>query len=389
MQAMGKGLAALALAMVVILPGCKPPAAQYAPPPPPEVTVTTPVKQSMMNALEFTGITRGVESVEVRARVKGYIEKRFVEGGQRVKAGDMLYTIDPREFQASVSQAEAQIATQESQLKLAEVTLSRVNEAVQKEAAARLELDKAQADRDAAAAQVDLAKAQLAQRKLDLEFTRVIAPISGRLGIETVDVGNLVGASETTLLATIVDDSKIYARYSIDERMLLDIRTENQNKRPGEDGRDELTVLLGLANEPGFPHVGKFYKADNAVDPKTGTLGVDSIFENPSGVILPGSYVRVKAIFGKIEAFVVPDIAVGADQLGRYVLTVNDKNIVERHAVRVGTAEGRMRRIVEGISGTERIVVNGIQRARPGAPVNPKLVDLPTFEQGEGAAPGK
>lgn len=389
MQAMGKGLAALALAILVILPGCKPPAAQYAPPPPPEVTVTTPVKQSMMNALEFTGITRGVESVEVRARVKGYIEKRFVEGGQRVKAGDMLYTIDPREFQASVSQAEAQIATQESQLKLAEVTLSRVNEAVQKEAAARLELDKAQADRDAAAAQVDLAKAQLAQRKLDLEFTRVIAPISGRLGIETVDVGNLVGASETTLLATIVDDSKIYARYSIDERMLLDIRTENQNKRPGEDGRDELTVLLGLANEPGFPHVGKFYKADNAVDPKTGTLGVDSIFENPTGVILPGSYVRVKAIFGKIEAFVVPDIAVGADQLGRYVLTVNDKNIVERHAVRVGTAEGRMRRIVEGISGTERIVVNGIQRARPGAPVNPKLVDLQPFEQGEGAAPAK
>lgn len=389
MQAMGKGLAALALAILVILPGCKPPAAQYAPPPPPEVTVTTPVKQSMMNALEFTGITRGVESVEVRARVKGYIEKRFVEGGQRVKAGDMLYTIDPREFQASVSQAEAQIATQESQLKLAEVTLSRVNEAVQKEAAARLELDKAQADRDAAAAQVDLAKAQLAQRKLDLEFTRVIAPISGRLGIETVDVGNLVGASETTLLATIVDDSKIYARYSIDERMLLDIRTENQNKRPGEDGRDELTVLLGLANEPGFPHVGKFYKADNAVDPKTGTLEVDSIFENPTGVILPGSYVRVKAIFGKIEAFVVPDIAVGADQLGRYVLTVNDKNIVERHAVRVGTAEGRMRRIVEGISGTERIVVNGIQRARPGAPVNPKLVDLQPFEQGEGAAPAK
>ena len=389
MQAMGKGLAALALAILVILPGCKPPAAQYAPPPPPEVTVTTPVKQSMMNALEFTGITRGVESVEVRARVKGYIEKRFVEGGQRVKAGDMLYTIDPREFQASVSQAEAQIATQESQLKLAEVTLSRVNEAVQKEAAARLELDKAQADRDAAAAQVDLAKAQLAQRELDLEFTRVIAPISGRLGIETVDVGNLVGASETTLLATIVDDSKIYARYSIDERMLLDIRTENQNKRPGEDGRDELTVLLGLANEPGFPHVGKFYKADNAVDPKTGTLGVDSIFENPTGVILPGSYVRVKAIFGKIEAFVVPDIAVGADQLGRYVLTVNDKNIVERHAVRVGTAEGRMRRIVEGISGTERIVVNGIQRARPGAPVNPKLVDLQPFEQGEGAAPAK
>ncbi|MFA6044898.1 MAG: efflux RND transporter periplasmic adaptor subunit, partial [Phycisphaerales bacterium] len=345
-----------------------------------DVTVTTPVKQEVTNALEFTGITRGVESVEVRARVKGFIEKRFVEGGQRVKAGEVLYTIDPREFEAAVRQVEAQIAAQESQLKLAEVTLTRVTEAVQKEAAAHLELDKAQADRDGAKAQLDLAKAQLVQRKLDLEFTRVVSPINGRLGIQTVDVGNLVGASEPTLLATVIDDSKIYARYSIDERQLLDIRAESAYKRPGEDGRDGLTVLLGLANEPGFPHVGRFYKADNTVESSTGTLGVDSIFDNPDGVIIPGAYVRIKAIFGKTEAFVVPDIAVGADQTGRFVLVVNDKNAVERRTVRVGTAEGRMRRIIEGVQGGEHVVVNGLQRARPGTVVNPKLVDLQTLD---------
>lgn len=374
--------AGVLFASVLLLTGCKEQKGNYTPPPPPEVTVTTPVKQQVTNALEFTGVTRGVEAVEVRARVKGYIAQRMVEGGQRVKAGDLLYTIDPREFQASVNQADAQIATQEAQLKLAEVTLTRVAEAVRKNAAAQLELDKAQADRDAAQAQLELAKAQAAQRRLDLEFTRVVSPINGRLGIQTVDVGNLVGASEPTLLATVINDSKIYARYSIDERQLLEIRAESAYKRPGEDGRDGLTVLLGLANEPGYPHVGRFYKADNTVDAKTGTLGVDSIFDNPDGVILPGSYVRIKAIFGTTEAFVVPDIAVGADQIGRFVLVVDDKNVVERRPVRVGTAENRMRRIIEGISGGEHIVVNGLQRARPGTTVNPKLVDIKSLGEG-------
>ncbi|MBI1189685.1 MAG: efflux RND transporter periplasmic adaptor subunit [Tepidisphaera sp.] len=387
---LGAGLA------LAIVGGCKEQKGGYTPPPPAEVTVTIPQKREVTNALEFTGFTRGVASVEVRARVKGYIEKRFVEGGQRVKTGDVLYTIDPREFQAAVNQAQAMIAAQEAQLKLAEVTLNRVREAVNKEAAAHLELDKAQADRDAAEAQLDLAKAQLVQRKLDLEFTRVVSPIDGRLGIQTLDAGNLVGASEPTLLATVIDDSKIYARYSIDEQQLLSIRAEAAYKRPGEDGRDGLTVLLGLANEPGYPHVGRFYKADNTVDSKTGTLGVDSIFDNPDGVILPGAYVRVKAIFGKTEAFVLPDVAVNADQLGRYVLVVNDKNVVERRAVRVGASEGRLTRIIEGIDGSEHIVVNGLQRARPGSTVAPKMVDESTLIDGdakaakpEGASPAK
>lgn len=359
--------------------GCreKPPA--YVPPPPPDVTVAAPVEREIDVTLEETGTTRGIETVEVRARVRGFIDKKFIKGGERVESGQPLYRIDPRPFEAARKQAEAERDARAAALRLAEVTLERVLQASRDAAVSKQEVDKATADRDAAKAQVDLAEALLTQAKLDLEWTEVTSPIAGRLGMNTVDTGQLVGATEPTLLATVVNDDIIYARYSINERQLLQLRRANQNRRPGEDGRGDLVIRMGLAGQTDFPFEGKYARGDNALDPSTGTIGIEAEFANADGTILPGLFVRLKAMLGKEKALLVPDVAVQQDQGGRYVLVVNDKDVAERRNVRVGPVVDRMRPILadEGgglpLSLSDRVIVNGIQRARPGAPVKPTL----------------
>ncbi len=361
----------LILPLVLVLAGCKRPGPQYAPPPPPEVTVAQPIPKVVPDVLEFTGVTRGVETVEVRARVKGFLAKKHVRDGQRVKAGDLLYTIDPRTYEASVAQSRAQVASREAALKLAEVAVQRTEQAAQAGAVPTFELDRARADRDAAMAQLELARAQLRGAELDLEFTQIRAPINGRLGLSMVDEGSLVGAAEPTLLATIVNDSQVYAMYDVDERTLLEIRRANQNRRPGEDGRPITPVLLGLSNEQGYPHEGVFDKADNTVDPRTGTIRLEAVFDNRDQVLLPGLYVRIKTVLGEVPALLVPDVAVQTDQEGRFVFVVNAENKVERRNVIVGGVTERMRIIKGGIAPEDRVVTNGIQRARPGTAVVP------------------
>lgn len=361
----------LFLSPVLVLAGCKKPGPQYAPPPPPEVTVAEPIPKVVPDVLEFTGVTRGIETVQVRARVKGFLAKKHVRDGQRVKAGDLLFTIDPRTYEASVSQSRAQVASREAALKLAEVAVQRTEQAAQAGAVPTFELDRARADRDAAVAQLELARAQLRGAELDLEFTQIRAPINGRLGLTMVDEGSLVGAAEPTLLTTIVNDSQVYAMYDVDERTLLEIRRANQNRRPGEDGRPVTPVLLGLSNENGYPHEGVFDKADNTVDPRTGTIRLEAVFDNSAQVLLPGLYVRIKTVLGETPALLVPDVAVQTDQEGRFVYVVNAKNKVERRNVAVGGVTDRMRIIKSGLAPDERVVVNGIQRARPGTAVVP------------------
>lgn len=376
-------LGLFAAALTLGLAACPQKKAAYAPPPPPEVTVAQPFEREIDVTLEETGITRGVESVEIRARVRGFIEKKLIKGGERVESGQLLYVIDPRPFAAAVRQAEAERDSRKATLRLSEVTLERVQQAARDAAVSKQEVDKALADRDAAKAQVELAEASLTQAKLDLEWTEVRSPIAGRLGIATVDTGQLVGATEPTLLSTVINDEIIFARYSISERSVLDLRKANQNRRPGEDGRAALTILMGLSNEPGFPHEGRYDKSDNIVDPTTGTIGIEAVFSNPDGTILPGLYVRLKALLGKQKVLLVPDVAVQSDQGGRYVLIVNDKNVIERRNVRVGAVVERARPILAEPDGTlpittsDRVVVNGLQRARPGIAVK-SIDEAPT-----------
>jgi RND family efflux transporter MFP subunit len=373
-QRVHTALSALALAAAACgLTGCRPPARNaYVPPPPPEVTVATPTVREVEETLELTGVTRPFDQVEVRARVKGFVQKRHVEGGQRVKAGDLIYTIDPREFEATVRRWEAEVAAREATLRLAQTTLKRNEEASRSGAVSVIEVERATAERDAAVAQLDLSKAELTRAKLDLEFTLVRSPINGRLGVKTVDVGQLVGSGEATLLATIANDESVYAVYSIDERQVLELRSANENRRPGEDGRDLLEVRLGQANDEGYPFVGRFSKADTGIDARTGTITIEALFENSNGALLPGAFVRLQVLLGKAQATLIPESAIGADQAGRFALVVGDKDIVERRAVRVGAPVGRDRRILEGLAPTDRVIVNGLQRARPGSPVKPQ-----------------
>ncbi|MCE2652575.1 MAG: efflux RND transporter periplasmic adaptor subunit [bacterium] len=367
--------AVLLISLTIALSGCKRPPAAFAPPPPAEVTVDRPVLRTVPDTLEFTGQTRGFEVVELRARVRGFLAKKHVQGGARVKAGDLLFTIDPRTFQAVIKSAQAEVAAREAALKLAEVTLERTRQAIAANAVAQQELDRAQAERDAAVAQVDLAKAALRTAELDLEFTQVRAPIDGRLGIINLDEGQLVGANEATLLATIINDSQIWAEYDISERDLLELRSRYNNRRPGEDGRPDLPVELAQANDTGFPFKGRYAMGDNTINPTTGTVRIRAIFDNPTGAIIPGAFVRLRALFENREVMLLPDSAVLRDQSGAYVLTVDQGGKVARKDVNAGALIERMR-VVAPIVGaaspltvSDQVITVGIQRARPGAVV--------------------
>jgi RND family efflux transporter MFP subunit len=391
------------------LAACKPKGQPPAPPPPPEVTVASPIAQTVPLTLDFTGTIRGIEAVEVRARVRGFIEKKHVVDGAPVKVGDLLFSIDPRPFQATVKQAEAEVAVRKASQQLAETTLERTREAVNRNAAAKLELDRAVAERDSSAAQVTLAEAVLTQASLDLEFTQVKAPIAGRLSIQTVELGQLVGANDATLLATIINDRQVLATYFIPERQVLELRRANQNRRPGEDGRANVPVALALANEQGYPHEGWYKWGDNTVDTATGTLKIEAVFDNQAGTILPGSFVRIRSIVGEQQALLVPDIAVLRDSTGSYVMLVDSSNKVQRRDVRTGdtlrVTENNittpMRKILPqlgddeqprtndkgeplfNVSLDDRIVVNGLQRARPGAEVKPVTQSAATTKPAE------
>lgn len=354
------------------LAACSRPAPEFAPPPPPEVTVALPIARTVERTMEFAGRTRGVEEVELRARVKGFLETKLTGGGRRVKAGETLFSIDPREYQAAVDQATARVASADAQLKIAQLTLDRAKEAMSQQAATQQEVDQKQAMRDSARADVELANAQLAKAKLDLEFTQIRSPIDGRLGIVTVDPGQLVGAGDATLLGSVINDSKVYATFEIDERTVLELRREHQNRRPGEDGRPNLQLRLQLPGERGFPHEGVYERGDNTVDTQTGTIAVEGIFENADGEILPGLFVRVQAVFGTGEAMLVPDVAVLSDQLGKFVFVVAADGSVERRGVEIGKVVDRLREIRSGLKADERVVVNGIQRVRSGGKVNAK-----------------
>lgn len=380
-------IGAMAVVLLTALAACKRPPAQFAPPPPPEVTVARPIARSIEQTMEFAGRTRGFEEVEVRARVKGFLDRKLTDGGNRVKAGDLLFVIDPREYQAAVDQATARLASADAQLKLAEITLDRAKEAMAAQAATQLEVDQKQAMRDSANAEVALAKAQLDKAKLDLEFTQVKAPISGRLSMVSVDPGQLVGAGEATLLATVINDAKVYATFEIDERTVLTLRREHNNRRPGEEGRPNLPLRLQLAGEKDFPHVGTFDRGDNTVHTATGTIAVEGIFDNAEGEIIPGLFVRVQAVFGKADALLVPDVAVLTDQLGKHVLVASADGTVERRSVEVGKLLDGVREIRAGLGADDRVIVNGTQRARVGAKVQAKEAPAAGASAPSGAVP--
>ncbi len=363
------------LLLVVLLVGCAEPN-QYQPPPPPTVTIAKPVRQTVTNFLEETGSTEAVEMVAIRARVAGFLTEVNFEPGTDVEAGDTLYVIQPREYQANVDLAKAEVKSREVALNLAEIEYTRQTNLVADNATAQAKVDQAEAARDGAVAALDAAKAALDQAELDLEYTEVKTPISGRVGKTLVKLGNLVGEGEATHLTTVISYDPIYANFNISERALL----QASQRTGGSAERGDITQVkayLRRAVDTGFPFEGHLEYADLAVDQSTGTFMIRAVFPNPEMQIFPGLFVRVRVPLDVTEdSILVPERAIGADQAGRYVMIVSDGNVVERRNIERGAKYDELVVVTDGLNGDERVVIDGIQRSRPGSEVAPQEIAL-------------
>jgi RND family efflux transporter MFP subunit len=341
--------------------------------PPPEVIVSHPEKKEVTRFLEFTGTTAALEFVEIRARVEGWLESiHFIQGSQ-VKKGDLLFVIDPRPYKAQVDQSEAALKGKQADLQLKQANLRRAQQLLSTASISQLQYDIQNADEAVAVAQVGIAKADLEKAKLDLAYSQVIAPTSGRVSRNYVDIGNLVGAGDKTLLTEIVNDSSVYVYFDVSERdLLMLLRKWPEIETEATADRQKPPAYLQLADETGYPHAGKVDFAESRVDPNTGTLRARAIFLNDKGLLVSGLFCRVRVPIEQKEAVLVPELAVGISQAGRYVFVVNKDQIVEQRLVKTGQLEGTLRVVEEGLAKDDWVVVNAIQRARPGAKVNPK-----------------
>jgi membrane fusion protein, multidrug efflux system len=335
----------------------------------PDVTAVLPVQREVPKYLEYTGTTAALQTVDIRARVAGFLQKMYFEPRSKVKAGDLLFLIDPRQYEASVKQAKGKLDAQKASSKLAQTELQISQQLESKEAISALKLEKKAAERDVAQADVELAEASLDSAKLDLEWTRVTSPIKGRVSRNKIDVGNLVGATEKTLLTTVVDDDPIYVYFNVSELDLLPI-LRHLAKDPSSKPSVKLPVQLGLADEIGYPHEGHFDFAETTVDSSTGTIQVRGIFPNPDGLLMAGMFTRVRVPVETRKVLLLPDVAVQFDQGGKYVLTVDDNNVVQQKRIKTAEQVDQMRVIAEGLTSKDRVITTGVLRARPGAKVN-------------------
>jgi len=349
---------------------------RYAPPPPPEVTVAHPDAREVTTYLEYPGHTASVESVEIRARVQGVLQSMHFSPGTDVKKGALLFVIEPELYEARVAKAQADLQNASVDLAAAAEQLSITNAIFARKAGSKSDLVEKTQSRDQALAAVEQAKASLQAAQLDLNYTHIYAPTDGRIDRNYVDVGNLVGANEPTLLATLVRLDPIYAYFEASERDVLVYRAADRRGETATTGQDRrVEVTMGLSTDEGFPHNGEIDYASNRVEPSTGTFELRAVFPNPDGVILPGFFVRVRVPFTRGRELLIPEEAFGTDVGGRFLLAIDDKNAVHRRQVQVGALVDGMRVVAKGISAEDWIVVNGMQRARPGVPVTPVKAD--------------
>lgn len=349
---------------------------EYVAPPPPQVVVSKPTIQSVTEFAEFSGTTQPYEFVEARARVEGYLESIHFQPGRLVEKGHLLFTIDPKPFQAKLDEAQAELEQRQAQLQQAEAAVKRKEMAFRANAISELEVIQARADREVARAAIQGVRAAIETAKINLSYTRIHAPISGRIGRSLVDLGNLVGSSENTLLTTIVQDNPVYAYFHINERDFIYYQAGRTGTDGPTNGDGQARLELGLAGNDKYPFEGHIDFVDNRVDPSTGTIQVRGVFPNPERKLWPGLFVRIRAPLGITEnALMVPDVALGSDQRGRFLLTVNEENVVEYRSVRVGALVNGLREIKDGISADEKVIVAGVQSARPGLKVMVKEED--------------
>jgi RND family efflux transporter MFP subunit len=386
--------AALLLGACLNLTGCAraPSEAPAAAPPP--VTVSYPVEREVSDYADFTARTAAVDSVELRARVSGYLDQAGFKEGTLVKKGDLLFEIDPRTYQATLRTAEGNLATAQARVERLTADLARARRMVSQRAIGREEFDKIAGDHSEAAAQRTALTAAVERARLDVGFTRVTAPISGRISRYSVTVGNLVQAGDLTggtLLTTIVSVDPMYAYFDVDERTVLRVKQLVREGKLRTPDNVEIPVWLGLANEDGYPHRGTINFVDNQVNAKTGTLKVRGVFPNKDEALSPGYFARVRVpVSAAHKALLVTERALDTDQGQKVVYVVDRDNKVVSRPVRLGALHDGLREITDGLKARERVIVIGLQQIRPGLTVEPKLVDMPTSKgvrsQGSGVS---
>ena len=350
---------------------------QYVAPPPPKVTVTMPVERPFARYLEATGNTTAVNSTDLVARVAGFIEQINYQDGAEVKKGTLLFTIEPEPYKVKLQQAKAAEVGAVANLKQAQQTLDRQADLLPRQATPQATYDQALAARDSAQSTLDQARANTQLAQMNYDYTQVAAPFDGTVTARQVSLGQYVGGTATpTLLASIVQHDPIYVNFTVGEQDVLRVRAEILRRGLTSEYLDKVPVEVGLQTETGYPHRGTLNYRSPTVDQSTGTLAVRAIFQNSDRVLLPGYFVRVRIPVTQDSQdsndLLVPDVSLGSDQGGTYVLTVNKDNVVEQRKVEIGPVVDGMRVIENGLTGDDRVVVSGLLRAIPGQKVDPQ-----------------
>lgn len=358
----------------ILLTGCGPRTAQQAPPTP-AVTVAPVEQREIVEWDEFTGRTAPVDSVEVRPRVSGYIQEVRFQSGQLVKKGDVLFVVDPRWHQAEFDRLEAEAERARVQLDNAKREADRTAQLLANKAISTEEGDERISRFKEAKAALEAAEAARDSAKLDLDYTQVRAPIDGRVSRALLTEGNYVSgiAGAATLLTTVVSVNPVYVYADMDEDSLLKFNTLASKQKLQTDNVGRIPVELQLGDEDGFSHEGYIESFDNQLNPNTGTILLRAVFPNDDGRIVPGLFARIRVpLSAKHPALLISDRAVGTDQAQKYVLALTPTNTVAYQPVVLGPTIEGMRVIRSGLTGGEEIVVNGMQRVRPGMPVKPE-----------------
>lgn len=346
--------------------------------PPPSVTVMTVQTEVVNRPIEYVGRMEAIQAVDLRARVEGFLEQVAFQEGAPVKAGDILFVIEQAPYQARLSEAQAKVAESEAALDTARQYLRRL-QAVKTGGVSALDLETAESSERQAAARLQENKAALDTARLNLGYTTIRAPISGRIGRSVYSRGNLVGPGSGPL-ARIVQTDPIRVVYAMSETDLLEIRSD----RTGSDASDwtrRLVTRLRLPNNDIYPRTGRFDFIDNQVDPNTGTIAIRTVFDNPDEMLLPGQFVTIMtSIDDAARMPVIPQSAVLTDRDGHYVFTVDDQNVARLRRIARGTAIGPQWSVPSGLSAGETIVVQGVQKVTPGQPVTPMPAEVPFKE---------
>ncbi|HTQ83294.1 MAG TPA: efflux RND transporter periplasmic adaptor subunit [Pseudolabrys sp.] len=351
----------------------------YVPPPPPKVTVAKPAQRTVTHYLEATGNAAAVNTADLVARVSGFVESIGYQDGDTVKKGTVLFTIEPESYELKVKQSQAAEESAKATLTQAQADYQRQADLAKSGTASKATLDTSTANRDTAEANYNQAQINTRLAEINYGYTHVTAPFDGTVTARKVSIGDYVGGSGSpTTLASIVQLDPVYVNFAVSERDVLTVRAEIRKRGLTPADLKKVPVEVALQTDDGYPHKGTLDYASPTVDASTGTLAARAILQNSARILLPGMFVRVRVpLEQQANALLVPDVALGTDQSGRYLLVVGKDNVVEQRKVEVGQLDGTLRVIGKGLAAGDAVIVAGTLRAIPGQKVDPQTIDLP------------